>query len=140
MVLDPTKVIDGSFVKVHHDGEWLTNANGLELQVEINYEDVPRSGTRTLGKKATTIDMTGTLSGLKINHKLVQAIGQITDDSQGAFVTELLAEINDPDAQDAKAFIRVKGVQFNTIPLLNFESGSIVEEELPFVFDGYEFL
>jgi len=47
---------------------------------------------------------------------------------------------NDPEAPDAKAFIRVKGVQFNTIPILNSEHGSIVEEELPFVFDDYEFL
>lgn len=140
MVLDSTKVINGSFVKVHHNGEWLTNANSIELSAEVNYEDVPRAGTRKLGKKATTIDMTGTIGGLKINHNLVRAISQIMDDSQGAFVTELLAEVNDPEAPDAKAFIRVKGVQFNTIPILNSEHGSIVEEELPFVFDDYEFL
>lgn len=139
-MLDSTKVINGSFCKVYHNGEWLTNATGLELQVEVNYEDVPRAGTRKVGKKATSIDMSGTLSGTKINHNFVKAISQIMDDSQGAFVTELLAEVNDPEATDAKAFIRVKGVQFNTIPVLNFEHGSIVEEELPFVFDDYEFL
>ena len=84
--------------------------------------------------------MSGTLTGLKINHSLVKAISQIMDDKKGAFVTELLAEVNDPEAPSAKAFIRVKGVQFNTIPVLNFEHGSIVEEELPFVFSDYEFL
>lgn len=139
-MLNSTEVINGSFVKVHHEGEWCTNANGLEIQIDINYEDVPRAGTRKLGKKATTIDMTGTLKGLKINHNIVKAISQIMDDRKGAFITELLAEINDPEAPDAKAFIRVKGVQFNTIPVLNFEHGSIIEEELPFVFDDYEFL
>ena len=50
-MLDSTKVINGAFCKVYHNGKWLTNANGLELQVEVNYEDVPRAGTRKLGKK-----------------------------------------------------------------------------------------
>ena len=139
-MLDSRKVINGSLCKVYHDGEWLTNATGLEIVAEINYEDVPRAGTRKLGKKATTIDMTGTLTGLKVNHNLVRAISQIMDDGQGAFITELLAQIDDPEATDARGFIRVKGVQFNTIPILNYEHGSIVEEELPFVYDDFEFL
>lgn len=139
-MLDATKTINGAFVKVHHEGQWMTSANAVEIVSEINFENVPRSGTRKIGKKATTVESTGTLKGLKVNHKLVKAIGQIMDDSKGSFVTELIAEVNDPDAPDAKAHIRVIGVQFSTIPVLNTEHGAVVEEELPFVFDDYEFL
>lgn len=139
-MLDSKQVVNGALCKVYQDGQWLTNASALELQIDINYEDVPRAGTRKLGKKATTIDMTGTIKGMKINHNLVKAISQIMDDRKGAFITELMAEIDDPESPETKGFIRVKGVQFNTIPILNYEHGSIIEEELPFVFEDYEFL
>lgn len=140
MALNATKTINGTFCRVVQNNEWLTNAKGAELQVEINYEDVPRAGTRKMGKKATTIDSTGTLTNYKLTNRLLRQIAQITDDARGAFVTELYMRINDPESPESKVWIRVKGVQFTTIPVLNYEVGSIVEEELPFVFDDFDYV
>lgn len=137
-MLDATRVINGSYGKLYHDGEWLTNVTGVELNIDINYEEVPRAGTRVLGHKATTITMTGTIQSFKVTKRLVDAISQILDDRQGAFVTELLVNIDDPENPDMRGFIRLKGVQFTNIPLMSFEHGSLVEEELQFVFTGYE--
>lgn len=137
-MLDATRVINGSYGKLYHDGEWLTNVTGVELNIDINYEEVPRAGTRVLGHKATTITMTGTIQSFKVTRRLVDAISQILDDRQGAFVTELLVNIDDPENPDMRGFIRLKGVQFTNIPLMSFEHGSLVEEELQFVFTGYE--
>jgi len=139
-LLDATKTINGSFCKVYYNGKWMTNAKGVELQAEINYEDIVRSGTRAVGKKATTIEYTGTITNYKVTHELIKAISQITNDAKGAFVTELLFGINDPESPESKAYIRVKGVQFNTIPILNYEVGSIVEEELPFTFTRFMYV
>lgn len=139
-MLDATQTINGAFGKLYHEGQWLSNVTGVELNIDINYEEVARAGTRKLGNKATTISSTGTIQSFKISHDFIKAISQIMDDSKGAFVTELITEINDPESPQSKAFIRVKGVQFNTIPLLNYEHGSIVEEELQFVFDDFEYL
>lgn len=140
MALDSTKVVNGSYAKVFHDGEWLTNVFGVELTIEINYEDVSRSGTRKIGKKATTIDMSGTLQSYKVTRAFEKAIAQIMDDRKGAFVTELLVQLDDPENTDVNEFIRVKGVQFTNIPVMSSEAGSLVEEELQFVFDDYEYL
>lgn len=140
MALDPAKTINGSFCKVYYEGKWMTNAKGVELQTEINYEDILRSGTRTVGKKATTIENTGTLTNYKVTHELIKAIAQVTDDTKGSFVTELLFGINDPESPESKAYIRVKGVQFNTIPILNYEVGAIIEEELPFTFTRFMYV
>ena len=137
-MLDATRTLNGSFGKVHHEGEWLTNVTGIELNVDINYEEISRAGTRVIGHKATTISMNGTIASYKVTRKFVDAISQILDDRKGAFVTELITEIDDPENPEMSGFIRVKGVQFNTIPLLNFEHGSIVEEELQFVYTGFE--
>ena len=137
-MLDSTRTLNGAFGKLYHEGEWLTNVTGIEINVEINYEEIMRAGTRKVGYKATTITSSGTISSYKVSHKFVDAISQIMDDSKGAFVTELITEINDPENPEASGFIRLKGVQFNTIPILSYEHGSIVEEELQFVFDDFE--
>lgn len=128
----------GHFGKLYHEGEWLTNVTGVELNVDINYEEVARAGTRVMGHKAGTITMNGTIASHKVTRRFVDAISQILDDKRGAFVTELLVELDDPENTEMQGFYRIKGVQFNTIPILNYEHGSIVEEELQFVFTGFE--
>lgn len=138
MALDSTKVLNGSFGKLYHEGEHLTNVYGVQLSIDVSYEDIMRSGTRWVGKKATTINATGTISSYKINNALVDAISQVLDDSKGAFVTELHVQIDDPENAEMSGMYRIKGVQFNTIPVISFEHGSIVEEELQFMFEGYE--
>lgn len=137
-MLDSTKVLNGAFGKIHHDGEWMTNATGIELNIDINYEEVPRPGTRVLGHKATTITMEGTIQSYKTSRKFVDAISQILDDKKGAYVTEIIAELDDPENPEMRGFYRIKGVQFKNIPVLSFEHGGLVEEELQFVFSGYE--
>lgn len=138
MALDSTKTLNGAYGKLYHEGVHLTNVYGVELTIDVNYEDIMRSGTRWLGKKATTLNATGTVSSYKVSSDLVDAISQIMDDRNGAFVTELHVQVDDPENPDMNGMYRIKGVQFNTIPVLSFEHGSIVEEELQFVFEGYE--
>lgn len=138
MALDSTKVLNGSYGKLYLAGEHLTNVYGVELSINVNYEDIMRSGTRWVGKKATTLDASGTISSYKVSSALVDAISQIMDDRKGAFVTELHIQVDDPENPEMAGMYRIKGVQFNTIPVISFEHGSIIEEELQFVFEGYE--
>jgi predicted DNA-binding ribbon-helix-helix protein len=139
-MLDATKTINGSFGKMFHDGQWLTNVTSAEATVEINKEEIMRSGTRWVGHKVTSLTGSGTMTGYKITHEFAKKIAQVANDSQGAFVTELIMKIDDPEAPEGKTHIRLKGVQFDSIPLLNYEVGSIVEEETPFTFSGFEYL
>lgn len=138
MALDSTKTLSGSFGKLYHEGKHLTHVYGLELNIEIEYEDVSRSGTRWKGKKAMSISAEGTIQSYKMSNEFADAISQILDDRKGAFFTELHAQIDDPENPEMNGMYRIKGVQFTTIPVLNFEYGAIVEEELQFVFEGYE--
>jgi Phage tail tube protein len=140
MSLDSTKVLNGSFGKMFDaDGNWLTNVTQAEATGEINKEEVPRAGTRTMGHKVTSITYSGSMTGYKITSALAKKIAQVADDSKGAFVTELVMKLEDPEAAD-KTWVRLKGVQFDSIPILSYEVGSIVNEETPFTFSGFEFL
>ena len=139
-MMDASKTLHGAFGKMIHDGEWLTNVTKAEANVEIGKEDVAIAGSRWLGAKSTTLKGTGTMTGYKMTNKLLRLIGQIADDTKGTFVTELIMVIDDPEAPEYKQRVRLKGVQFDTIPLLNYEHGAICEEETPFTFTGYEIL
>lgn len=140
MALDSTRVIDGSFGEVFDaDGDWLTNITKCEINVDIGKEEIQRAGTRWVGHKVTSLTGTGTISGYKITSDFIEKIGQIANDRQGGYVTEIITKLDDPESFGAER-IRVKNVQFDTIPLANYEVGSIVEEELPFTFSEYELL
>jgi hypothetical protein len=138
-MLDSTRVINGTYGYVYHNGEWLTNIKSAEATVEIAKEEIKRSGTRWTAHKVTGLTGTGTISGYKVTTEFVELIGQITDDKAGTFITELILKLEDPESYGAYR-VRLKGVTFDKIPLIQFEVGSIVEEELPFNFTGYELI
>lgn len=138
-MLDSTRVINGTYGYVYHDGNWLTNIKSAEANVEITKEEIKRAGTRWTAHKVTGLSGTGTISGYKVTSEFVELIGKIADDSQGTFITELILKLEDPESYGAYR-VRLKGVTFDKIPLMHFEVGAIVEEELPFNFTGYELL
>lgn len=138
-MLDSTRVINGTYGYVYHDGQWLTNIKSAEATVEITKEEIKRAGTRWTAHKVTGLSGTGTISGYKVTSDFVERIGEIADDKAGTFITELILKLEDPESYGAYR-VRLKGVTFDKIPLLQFEVGTIVEEELPFTFTGYELL
>lgn len=138
-MLDSTRVINGTYGYVYHNGEWLTNIKSAEATVEIAKEEIKRSGTRWTAHKVTGLTGTGTISGYKVTTEFVELIGQIADDKAGTFITELILKLEDPESYGAYR-VRLKGVTFDKIPLIQFEVGSLVEEELPFNFTGYELI
>lgn len=139
-MLDSSKTINGSFGKMFHDGEWLTNITQAEATIEINKEEINRAGTRWVGHKVTSLTGSGSMTGYRITSDLVRKIAQVSDDNQGSFVTELIMKIDDPENNEGKTRVRLKGVQFDSIPLLSYEVTSIVEEETPFTFSHFEYL
>lgn len=139
MTMKSQSVINGSYGKVYENGQWLMNVYGLEATGDVNYEEVARSGTRALGQKATTVSYTGSMQAHHVSNEFTNKIRQISDDSMGAHFTELIVSLEDPEnPQMAREKIRLKGVQFTNIPIISFEHGSLVGQELQFVFEGFE--
>lgn len=137
--LDSTRVINGKFGEIWMDGEWLSNFHTLEAIAELQYEKVKRSGNRADGNKVIGIEYSGTITGYKVTSELARKVAQVFDNRQGAFVCEIIAKLADPEAYGHER-VRLKGVQFTRVNLANFEHGTFVEEEWPFVFDGVEWL
>lgn len=139
MALDETKVINGQYGELWHEGAWCTNVTAVEANVEITKEEIQRAGTRWVGHKSTALTGSGTVTGYKVTSVWVERIGQIANDRNKSFVTELIVKLDDPEAWGAYR-VRLKNVTFDNIPLINYEVGSLVEEELNFTFTGFDIL
>lgn len=138
-ILDSTRTIQGTYGEIWSDGEWLSNFYQAEAAADISYEKIKRAGTRKTGNKLGAIELSGTITGYKITSELARKVAQVMNDRRGAFVTELVMKLDDPEAYGYER-VRLKGVQFTKIDIMKFEHGSIVETEWPFVFDDFEWL
>lgn len=140
MAMDSTKVMNGTYGQVFHEGVWLMNIRQVDATIEFNKQEIQRAGTRWTGHKITSIKGSGSMSGYKVTTDFLDRIGSMAEsDANGVFVTELIFKLNDPESY-GELSVRLKGVQFDKVEVLKFEVGNIVEEELPFTFEGYEVL
>jgi hypothetical protein len=140
MALDATKIMNGTFGQVFDaDGNWLTNVKSFEASVDIQKEEIKRAGTRWTAHKVTGLKGTGSINGYKVTTELAEAIGSVASDSGVPYVTELIGKVADPE-NGGTLRVRLKSVMFDKIDIVKFEVGSIIEEDLPFTFEGYEYL
>lgn len=140
MPLDATKVVNGRFGKLFDaDGTWLTNVTAVNASVDIEKADIMVSGTRWVGKKVTGISGSGSFTGYLVTSALIETIGNGTDDAAATVVTELIYSVNDPD-NGGTYRVRLKGVTFDSIPLITSEVGSVIENEFNFTFTGYQIM
>ena len=139
-MLDATKVLSGSFGKLYENGEWLTNVNSAQAGGEISKNEIKISGSRVTGHKVTGVTFSGNFTGYKITTAFAKRLARIKDNNAASLVTELVMKLDDPDNPESKVWVRLKGVQFDTIPILNFEHGTEVTEETPFTFSDFEYL
>lgn len=140
MAMDATKVIAGSYGKVvDADGEWLTNVFKCEANIEIGFEDIKLAGTRWIGNKVISLKGSGSLGSYMVTSVWIERMAQVTDDKSSAFSTELIVSLDDPESYGAYR-VRLKNVTFDKIPVVSYEVGTIVEQELTFLFNGYEVL
>lgn len=136
--LDATRVLSGAYGKVvDADGNWLSNVYSCEASIEIGFEDIKVAGTRWIGNKVLSLKGSGTIGSYMVTSEWIEKMAQVTDDKSSAFTTELVVSIDDPEAFGAYR-VRLKNVTFDNIPVISYEVGSIVEQELTFLFSGYE--
>jgi hypothetical protein len=132
----PTQVISGTFGKVWWDGELVFEAKGLEASIEMQMEAVKQAGQLADGQKMLGYSGTGTL---RLHKVFSRALRKLTASIKQGINPEftLVSELNDPAAFGAERVI-LKGVQFTTLPLANWELGAMGEQELPFAFTDWE--
>lgn len=132
----PSQVISGTFGKAWWDGELVFEAKGFEASIEMQMEAVKQAGQLADGQKMLGYSGTGTL---RLHKVFSRSLRKLTASIKVGVNPEftLVSELNDPASFGAERVI-LKGVQFTTLPLVNWELGALGEQELPFAFTDWE--
>lgn len=132
----PTNIMSGTYGRVWWDGVLVAEAKAFEARVEFQMEAVRQSGKLSDGQKMMGYAGTGTLRLNKVYSRAIQKLSNsIKKGINPEFV--LMSELADPSAK-GKERIVLRGVQFTALPLANWESGQLTDEELTFTFDAWD--
>lgn len=127
----------GSYGRVFANGvEWLA-VSKFSAALEPAYEDFKISGSLKTGKKYAGYETSGSLVCYK---KAGPSPFRFTDfqysTKKNPRIEDLIYKLDDP--QEGIVAYRFKNVQFGSIPIIDAEVGSLVEDEYEFTFDSYE--
>lgn len=127
--IDEARVINGTFGELYLDGQWLTNFTRCEIKDEYDWTELKLSGDRRTKHKLVGVKGSGTIAGYKVTSELQKAL---LENPTRQF--QIISKLNDPESYGAER-IRVNKVKFTSNPLADWQTGEIVEEEWPFVYD-----
>lgn len=132
----PSQVISGTYGRAWLDGELVFETKALEASLEIQQEVVKQTGKLADGQKMLGYNGTGTL---RVHHVFSRAINKLSASLKTGINPEftIMSELSDPAAFGSERVL-LKGVQFTTLPLINWELGVIGEKEMPFTFTDWE--
>lgn len=126
--LDASRVCSGTYGRIFKDGNFYSQVSECTADCEIDMKEIVTVGSEWTGYKSGIKKGSGTLKGWKLTSETIQ---------QGFDKFELLSELDDPEAYGCER-IRLKNCRFTKVNLINFKPGEVIEEEMPFVFTGYE--
>ena len=125
------RTLTGSWGEVWVDGEKIFVLQKIEQKVEVNREDVQMG--MDVDSKMTGLKGSGTLSIKKVYSRAKAVLEKL---SAGQDVRcQIIAKLKDPDAVDGQIERwSTDNVWWNTIPVINWETGGQVQEEWEFGF------
>lgn len=137
---NPSNVINGTYGEVWVDGDYMAQTTGLEAKASVKKTDVNMVGRLSPGKKVTGIENKGTLKMNHVTSELKQKIASFLKEGKTPTFT-IISKLADPDAVGAQAErIKLTGVTFDEVTLVDFENGKLGEESYAFEFEDFEFL
>jgi len=138
MVLDASRVINGTFGEVWLDGDKVSECYGLEAKVEIDKEEISVCGKLGTDTKMMGYKGTGSLKLHKVNSRMmIKLSGQIKAGMNPRL--QILSSLKDPAAYGAERIL-IKDAAFDDLTLANWEAKAKGEVECPFTFTDWELL
>ena len=128
------KVIRGTFGRVWVNGELMANVKSFEAKMTIDYEDLDINGDFAQKKRYMGYSIAGTMTLHKIDSYIFNLYADAYQRGEMPDVY-IIASITDPQTSQTQR-VRLTGVQFSEITLLQFENGTVLEEEVPFTAEG----
>lgn len=135
------RVVNGSYGELWIDGVKMAEVYGLDAQMEVLKSEVPMCGVNSgVGKKYTGWNGTGSLRFNKVSSTFSKRQAEAIK-AGVPLVSTIISKLADPSvAKYGHERLELRGVQFDTISLAQWEAGSLIQHEVPFTFEDFNFL
>ena len=135
------RVVNGSYGELWIDGVILAEVYGLDAQMEVLKAEVPMCGVNSgVGKKYTGWNGTGSLRFNKVSSTFSKRQAEAIKNGV-PLVSTIISKLADPSvAKYGHERLELRGVQLDTISLAQWEAGSLIQHEVPFTFEDFNFL
>jgi hypothetical protein len=132
---DANEVINGLHGHVYDEnGQELSATQEFEAVVEFEKESVKMAGKFMAGHKVMGGEGSGSIMFYKIDSRLQK---KIADNPTAKY--NYVGKLADPTARGEESVLLI-GVSFDSVPLMGYSLGELVEVELDFTFDDYRYL
>lgn len=128
------------FITIDGENIELFFAKSIEAKITKNKEDVKAIGSRMVGKKATSASGEGTLVIYEVTSRFKELFTDYINNGIDKYVTLMVTNEDKSTKYGAETKL-LTGVNFDEITIAQFDADDgLIEEELPFTFEGIEIL
>jgi hypothetical protein len=132
---DVNEVINGTYGHLYDEnGQELQTTQEFEANVDFEKEEITLPGQFMKGHKVMGGSGSGSLTILKVDSRLQRKIAE-----NPTAKYNYIGKLADPTSRGEEAVL-FKGVSFDSAPLMSYSMGELVEVELDFTFDDYEYI
>lgn len=136
----PSQVLNGTYGEVWLNDEYMAEATSLEAKISLKKTEVNMVGRLNPGQKVTGSENKGTLKMNHVTSNLKKTIAESLKKGKTPSFT-LISALSDPDAIGGQTErVKLTGVTFDEVDLINFENGKLGEQSYAFTFDDHEFI
>lgn len=135
------RVLQGNGGELWVNGKKMAEVYSMEAQIEIQNVDVPLCGSKNgKAKKFTGWEGTGNIKFNKVSSAFAKQQAEAVKNGKPLFCT-IISKLADPSAAKyGHERVELLNCQFNTITLTNWEAGQVIQNEVPFTFENFNFL
>lgn len=131
---DVNEVINGTYGHVYDEnGEELQTTQEFETAIDFEKEEIKIPGEFLTKHKVMGGSGSGTVKFLKVDSRLQKKIAE-----NPTAKYNYIGKLADPTARGEEAVL-YKGVSFDSVPLQGHSMGELVEVEIDFTFDDFEY-
>lgn len=135
------RVMQGNEGELWVDGIKMAEIYGMDAQIEVQKVDVPMCGVKNgTAKKFTGWNGTGSLRFNKVSSMFAKKQAEAIQAGLPLSCT-IISKLADPSVSKyGHERVELRNCQFDTISLISWEAGQIVQCEVPFTFEDFNFL
>jgi len=135
----PEKVMNGTFAQCWINDYFLAEGTEMEAKISLEKKEVKQSGTLAKGYKIVGTEGKGKIKINKISSFFIDLIAENLKAGKTTVCT-MISNLQDPDSGGQSERVKLIGVTFDELTLVNWKTKELVEEEVAFTFSDFDIL